>query len=140
MPRKTSSGKSIKKCGATLRYCPDVLGTQGIRFKQIAIQDDEADGGIYQSLCPIDLSETEESLIGALWFREMLNGIKNKRTRWVVEMHVIHDLDYREIGEMLCISHESVGRILRGFGRKRSDGSYKEYPGILEKLRAKARA
>jgi DNA-directed RNA polymerase specialized sigma24 family protein len=133
MPGKRPYGQSTKKCTETPQYCPDVTGTQGIRFKLVSIQDNEEDEGFRECITPIDPTETEESLVGALWVREMLAGIEDKRTRWIVEMRVVHDLTFREIGEMLCLSRERVYNILHG-------GTNHVGEGILKKLRAKARA
>ena len=93
-----------------------------IQYK--SVQRLTSDGKVTHFLSPIDLSQIEDDLIGAIWLQETLNGIRNKQTRWIMEMYFTHDLIQEDIAELLGISRQRVSQIMLL---------------TLAKLRAKAR-
>ena len=108
----TSSGKkSFYVSVGSHRFSPDIGGTGDTQYRSVPILMD--DGKITHFLSPIDLSQIEDDLIGALWVRETLDGIRDKRARWVMELYIVHDLTFSQIGEQLGISKQRAHRIIQ---------------------------
>jgi len=121
--QNTSSGKrSTRKCVKTPKYSPDIGGMADIQYRSVRILMD--DGKVSHFLSPIDPSQIEDDLVGAVWVRETLRGILDNRARWIMELHIVYDLTFSQIGEQLGISKQRVHRIIQP---------------ALAKLRAKAR-
>ena len=113
------------------------------RFRSMAVPSNEnldfEEEKCQRSLCPIDVSETEDDLIGNLWVQEMLAGIRSQRAQWVAVLYILDELTMQDIADLLHLSREMVNQILNGYTQTYKGQVY-EYPGVLAQLRARARA